>query len=101
MSEETPFQPVTKSGRRKPSTPAAPTPSPRAAQAPAVHSLLIVAAVIGVALWLGLRHAAVDPAQAGAAGGAVFGLLVGAALPGWCQRLGDRLGISRRTRARR
>jgi hypothetical protein len=100
MSEQTPFQSVPRSNRKPPAT-APPAPSPRAAQPPAVHSLLIVAAVIGGAIWLGLRHAAVDPAQAGAAGGAVFGLLVGAALPGWCQRLGDRLGISKRTRGRR
>ncbi|WP_157251148.1 hypothetical protein [Nonomuraea typhae] len=93
------FQPVAArpSPGRKPQ-PAAP--AARRPAGPAPGPLLIATAVLAAAVWIGLRHAGLEPGWSGAAGGLVAGLILGAALPGWCQRLGDRLGISKQARRR-
>ncbi|GAA3518785.1 high-affinity Fe2+/Pb2+ permease [Streptosporangium album] len=64
-------------------------------------ALLVVVAVLSATVRLGLIQWGLDRELAGVAAGLLFGLLIGAALPGWCQQLGDRLGISARARKRR
>ncbi|WP_433241453.1 hypothetical protein ACQPYK_36250 [Streptosporangium sp. CA-135522] len=88
--------------RPAPAAPRAARPATEKKQRPPrMLGLLAVAAVLAAAVWLGLTRWGLNTAAASGIAGTLFGLLVGAALPAWCQQLGDRAGISAKARKAR